>query len=75
MIQEYINTTDVSRLLGVSVSTIKRLRKRPNGIPFTKVGGQIRYHIHIVRDWMYENQNRHKGSIDYSAPNNSEELH
>ena len=75
MIQEYINTTDVSRLLGVSVSTIKRLRKRPNEIPWTKVGSQVRYNILDVRDWMQANQNHHKRSVDNSAHNNSEETH
>jgi predicted DNA-binding transcriptional regulator AlpA len=60
MIQEFLNTRDVSQLLGVSVSTIKRLRKTSSGPPWTRVGAQIRYHVHSVRDWAKANQNRHK---------------
>jgi len=65
MIQAYINTNDVATLLGVSVSTIKRLRKTTSGPPWTRVGSQIRYHVHDVRDWAKANQNRYKRDLGY----------
>jgi len=75
MQQQYLSTPQTATLLGLSESTLKRLRKRPNEIPWTKVGSQVRYNILDVRDWMQANQNRHKRSVDNSAPNNSEETH
>ena len=61
MIQEYLNTKDMAQLLGVSISTIKRLRKSPSeGPKFSYVGHQVRYHVHDIRDWMKANQTRHK---------------
>lgn len=65
MNQEYLNTKQIAQLLGLSESTIKRLRKQPNQIPWTKVGRQVLYHVHDVRNWMKENQNRHKRDVEY----------
>ena len=60
MHQQYLTTRQTATLLGLSESTLKRHRKHSNGIPFTKVGSQIRYNIHDVQIWMQENSSRHK---------------
>jgi len=65
MNQEYIDTKLTAKLLGVSESTIKRLRKRSSGPPWTRVGRQIRYYVPDVRDWMLANQNRHKRDVEF----------
>ena len=65
MNQEYLNTKQIAQLLGLSVSTVKRLRKSFTGPPYTRVGRQIRYFTPNVRDWMVANQNRHKRDVEY----------
>ena len=61
MNQEYINTKQVSQLLGLPQSTMKRFRKQPKkGPPWTRIGSLIRYNVREVRDWMIANQNSHK---------------
>lgn len=65
MNQEYINSKQLATLLGLSASTIKRLRKRSSGPSWTRVAGQIRYYVPDVRDWMIANQNRHKRDVEY----------
>jgi len=75
MQQEYLSPQQTAQLLGLSESTIKRLRKNADEIPWTRVGHQIRYHIHDVRDWMRVNQNRHKRNVDNTATSCPEETH
>ena len=65
MNQEYLSTVELSQFLGISTSTIKRLRKRPNEIPWTRIGRQVRYHIHDVKGWMLDNQGRHKRDVEF----------
>ena len=59
MHQQYLTTRQTATLLGLSESTLKRHRKHSNGIPFTKVGSQIRYKTQDVRDWMEDNSSKH----------------
>lgn len=73
MIQEYLNTKDVANLLGVSISTIKRLRKSLNeGPKFSYVGHQVRYKTQDVRNWMEANQSRCKRDMDMTGVHNSD---
>ena len=65
MNQAYIDTKQVAQLLGLSISTIKRLRKRSSGPPYSRVGKQIRYFVPDVRNWMISNQNRHKRDVEF----------
>ncbi|MEP1230732.1 MAG: helix-turn-helix domain-containing protein [Litorimonas sp.] len=65
MNQQYLNTRQIAQLLGLSVSTLKRLRKQPSGPPWTRLGSQIRYYVPDVRDWMIANQGRHKRDVEY----------
>jgi len=65
MHQKYLQTKQVGQLLGVSVSTLKRLRKKPNGIPWTKVNGLIRYNIDDVKNWMKDNSTKHKRDVEF----------
>ena len=64
MIQEYLDTHQTAYLLGVSESTIKRLRKSEAGPTYSRVKRLVRYRITDVRDWMTNNQNRHGRKTD-----------
>jgi len=65
MNQEYIDTKLTAKLLGVSESTIKRLRKCSSGPPYSRLGRQIRYYVPDVRDWMIANQDCHKRDVEF----------
>ena len=50
---ESYTTKDVARLMGVSVKTIMKLRRRKDGPPFKKVGPKIiRYPKHLFHAWL-----------------------
>lgn len=42
---------EVQALLQVSRSTLWRLRNEPDGVPFMRVGGGIRYDRDAVLEW------------------------
>jgi excisionase family DNA binding protein len=45
-----MNSSDLEAVLGVKRTTLWRLRKR--GLPFTRVGGQVRFDVEQVREWL-----------------------
>ncbi len=47
-----LKTSDVSRILGVSNSTIEKWRKEGIGIDYNQVGGRIFYSKHSMAEWL-----------------------
>ena len=39
----YLTTTEVARMLGVSIQTLERHRRHNRGLPYLKLEGAIRY--------------------------------
>jgi excisionase family DNA binding protein len=48
--EKLINTNELSELLGVSIMTISRLRKK--GMPSLKIGGSVRFDPAKINEWM-----------------------
>lgn len=57
-IDEFLNDTDLRTLLGVSRTTLWRLRKY-EGLPFGKVGREFRYRKSQIVEWVQSNQFKH----------------
>ena len=38
--------------------TLAKWRAQPDGLPFTKIGGKVLYHIPTVRDWLMQRMTR-----------------
>lgn len=47
-----LKTSDVSRILGVSNSTIEKWRKEGIGIDYNQVGGRIFYSKYSMAEWL-----------------------
>lgn len=47
----YVSDTDVARLLGVSVATVRRWRLKRTGPTYVKFGSTVRYDIAAVEAW------------------------
>ena len=50
---EYLTEAELSEILKVSRSTLWEMRK--TGLPYRRIGGQIRYRINQVENWLDEN--------------------
>lgn len=48
----------VAELLGVSVQTVARLRKRGVGPPYVRVGRRIVYRLTAVNEWIEQGEQR-----------------
>ena len=47
-----LTAKQVSEIVGLSVSTLSKLRLRSDGIPFRKLGAACRYAESDVHDWI-----------------------
>lgn len=52
LLHEYITRDELAQQLDLSTRTIIRYSKRPNGLPFLKIGGKVRYRLQSVRTWL-----------------------
>lgn len=52
MSEKYLTTKEVSLLTGIPVETLKKMRMRPNTIPFLKVFKSVKYEYDDVIAWM-----------------------
>lgn len=48
---EYLTRSQLAKLLSLSERTIDRL-KQSEGLPFHKLGGQYRFSLQEVKEWM-----------------------
>ena len=55
-VQSFLNERAVSKILGVSLGTIRRWRLRSEGPPFVKLGtgraGAVRYPVAALESWL-----------------------
>ena len=56
--QEYINTEIAGNFLGLSVSTMKRMRRTGEGPLYYKLNRSVRYKPSDLREWALKNQKR-----------------
>jgi excisionase family DNA binding protein len=61
--EKLINMDDLSKLLGVSITTISRLRKQ--GMPALKIGGSIRFDPAKIQAWMETRGEVKEGNVGY----------
>ena len=47
-----LDTTEVARLLGVTSRRLQRVRLRGEGPPFVRIGGEPRYPVGALREWI-----------------------
>lgn len=54
---ELLTEQQVSEWTGVSLSTLRRMRTKncKDPIPFTKIGGSVRYRKELVEKWLERN--------------------
>ena len=53
---KYLSTKELSEYLGLSIPTLQRWRLTGQGIPFSKLGGAVRYDIQDVNAWVDEHK-------------------
>lgn len=56
--QMNLKTSEVSRLLGVSNSTLEKWRKEGIGINYNQVGGRVFYTKQSIAEWILKSQIR-----------------
>lgn len=56
--QKFINTEVASYFLGLSVSTLKRMRRDGDGPVFHKLGRSVKYTTIDLAEWAKANQHR-----------------
>jgi predicted site-specific integrase-resolvase len=56
--QMNLKTSEVSRLLGVSNSTLEKWRKEGIGINYNQVGGRVFYTKQSIAEWILRSQIR-----------------
>ncbi len=65
-VDELLTDADLQKLLGVSRTTLWRLRKEA-GLPFGKVGREYRYRKSEVLEWVKDNRHRDlQGQLRFS---------
>jgi predicted DNA-binding transcriptional regulator AlpA len=58
-LEEAVNTSEASRLVGFPVCTLHTWRSRGDGPPFLKIGARsVRYQRRALLQWMAERQRR-----------------
>ena len=59
IIQEFLETRTAALFLGISESTMKKMRANGDGPIFVRMGQKcVRYHVSDLRNWA--NQNKHR---------------
>lgn len=52
ILEEYLNRDDLAKELGCSPRTVCRYENEPDGLPSTRIGGRVLYHLASVRSWL-----------------------
>ena len=66
--REYISTEIAAHLLGLSITTMKRMRKNGDGPVFHKLGRSVKYTAEDLREWT--GNNRHRTNRDFGVLHN-----
>jgi hypothetical protein len=53
---KWVKDSDVAKMLGYGIQTLRNHRARGVGLPFSKVGRSIRYKLADVYDYMEKNK-------------------
>lgn len=59
---EYLTRSQLAKLLRLSERTIDRL-KQSEGLPYHKLGGQYRFSLQEVKEWMDKRRSDGKSNI------------
>lgn len=54
-----LNVQEAARFLGLSVSTLNKMRMTGAGCPFLKLGRRVLYDLHDLQGWAYERRRFH----------------
>ncbi|MEI9899636.1 MAG: hypothetical protein WDN31_05240 [Hyphomicrobium sp.] len=52
ILDEYLPREQLAKDMNVTVRTLDRWARAPDGLPFTKIGGRIFFRIASVRAWL-----------------------
>lgn len=54
--EKYLNEVEVSKMLGISLSTLRSNRSKKKGLPFIKIGRSVRYRLSDIQKYMEEHK-------------------
>lgn len=56
--QTYLSVAEAARFLGLSSSTLNKMRVRGDGPPFSKCGSRVIYYLRDLTNWVAERRRR-----------------
>lgn len=59
--RRYLNTNQAAEYLGMSPTTLNRMRVTGDGPPYSKVGRRVIYDIRELDDWVTQRKRRFTG--------------